>query len=210
MFLSGSEGALEAQFDTPCDEHGEYRDIAILCHPHPQYGGSMHDGVLATAAQCLLNNGYACLRFNFRGVGQSDGQFGQGFGEQEDLVAMINWMQQDYPEHNLHIVGYSFGDNVAFNTMARYQQLNADGPELQQVILIAPPVGMMDFSQTEGKLPPIHAIAGDQDNFVDPDVFSQWQGVNTHLIPGADHFFSGVHTQLAQLIQQVVAEDTRS
>ncbi len=194
MQIQGPAGAIEAQHDLAPDG----RSItAVMCHPHPQYGGSMHDAVLSTAADALLAAGVNCLRFNFRGVGASAGAFDQGEGETDDLMAVVDWLADEYPGNALWLVGYSFGAAVSWRALSRCN------PAL--TLLIAPPVGMMPFTE-HGTLPgKVVALAGDQDNFVDQATFAAWAGVETHTIAGADHFFGGRHAELGNLVAAAAA-----
>ena len=134
--IQGSAGALEAK----TDQASEGRDItAVLCHPHPQYGGSMHDGVVDVAAGIMLDHGIDCVRFNFRGVGRSEGVYDNGIGELDDLGAVANWVRDQNPDHKLWLAGYSFGSNIVFRSLA--------GLKPEFALLIAPPIGMMEFPE---------------------------------------------------------------
>lgn len=192
MEIQGPAGSLQVQFDAAPATADK---VALLCHPHPQYGGSMHDAVLQTAADVLLANGVSCLRFNFRGVGASEGRYDNGEGEAEDLLAAAAWAQAQYPSATQWWLGYSFGAAMVWRALASAQPARA--------ILIAPPVGMMDFSGTHQGLA-IDAIAGDRDDFVDISQLNALDGVSGHIIEGADHFFSGHHGQLSEAISAIV------
>ena len=105
--ISSPAGELEADYYNPA----QAQNAALLCHPHPSYGGSMHDAVLALSAASLDNSGadWAHLRFNFRGVGKSTGSFDEGVGEQDDLVAAWDWLRAQNDWQSLTLIGYSFG-----------------------------------------------------------------------------------------------------
>lgn len=197
MQIQGPAGTLEAKLERAVNEK---TITAVLCHPHPQYGGNMHDAVLASASSVLLDHGVNCLSFNFRGVGQSHGQFADGVGETEDLLAVINWQQQEYPRDKLWLCGYSFGAQVVWRALPQ--------SEPQRVLLIAPPVGMMEFAELTdgltGTIDHLDAIAGDRDDFVKHDQFNQWPGVTSHSITGADHFFSGHHQALTDTLTEII------
>src|SRR3989442_386300 len=111
LSLSGPAGNLEAllQERTP----GEHGVIAVVCHPHPQYGGTMHNKVVHRVAVTLLNLGAAVLRFNFRGVGKSAGVYGDGDGELEDARAALGFMRGRYSGAREWVAGFSFGAWVA-------------------------------------------------------------------------------------------------
>ncbi len=188
MDIQGPVGALQAQFDSATDPQGM---VAVLCHPHPQYGGSMHDAVLQTAADVFLANGIDCMRFNFRGVGASDGHYDNGVGEVQDLLAVADWVGDTHGECQQCWLGYSFGAAVVWRALQSTQPA--------RVILVAPPVGMMDFSGAAPRLR-VDAIAGDRDDFVDLDKLAALTGVTSHVIQGADHFFAGCHGALSNSI----------
>ncbi len=161
----------------------ESEGIAILCHPHPLYGGSMHDSVLDAAASALLNKGVSVLRFNFRGVGQSEGTHAKGEGEADDLVAVVKWALEFCPSESLILAGYSFGATVAWRAAHTL-------PNLERLILIAPPVGMMPFTAPAPTCP-VHVVYGDADEYIDPAALAAWMGVTRHQVVGANHFFMG-------------------
>ncbi|MEM9620214.1 MAG: alpha/beta fold hydrolase [Pseudomonadota bacterium] len=199
MQIQGPAGTLEAKLERAVNEK---TITAILSHPHPQYGGSMHDAVLRTAAEVLLEYGVNCLFFNFRGVGGSEGSFAHGTGEVDDLLAVIRWQQEEYPRDKLWLCGYSFGAHVTWHALAEALP--------QRAVLIAPPVGMMEFAALPEEcvqaISSLDVIAGEQDNFVQQDQLSRWEAVNAHVIPGADHFFSNSHAQLKETLADIVRQ----
>ena len=201
FFIPGPAGHIQAMLD---DAHTPGENIsntkaqhicAILCHPHPQYGGSMLDGVLQTAVDVLLQHGIDTLRFNFRGVGQSAGMFDQGRGETEDLLAVHDYVQKERAPHATWWFGYSFGAAMI------WQALQHSAP--QRALLIAPPVGMMAFNPVAKDVPPVAAVAGDADSYVNIEALQALANTDVHIIPGADHFFSGCHDKLTQTIEQL-------
>lgn len=192
MQIVGPAGALEARLDEP-DKHSSM--TAILAHPHPQYGGSMHDPVLQTAADVCLGLGMNVVRFNFRGVGASTGTFDQGKGEADDLRSVHNWVLERHPNHAICWIGYSFGAAMAWHAMSQQPQEN-----LSLLLLLAPPLMMIDTNTELVEGSSVYAIAGDQDNYVDSQQLRGWKNVEPTLIAGADHFFSGYHDELAKQI----------
>jgi len=199
MEIQGPAGWLEARHDVAPIEK---TITTVLCHPHPQYGGSMHDAVLETATQEFLKVGANCLRFNFRGVGGSDGAYDGNGGEVDDLAAAIAWAREEYPRDKLWLAGYSFGANVV------WQALKRESCAVERALLIAPPVGMMSFETGGGThTDRLQAIAGSADDFVDQATFTGWDGVETHVLQGADHFFGGHHDVLAAQIAALLADD---
>lgn len=202
MNIDSPCGTLESLYDRATDTKPI---TAVLGHPHPQYGGSMHDAVLQTAADVLLAHGANVLRFNFRGVGSSSGSFDNGIGETEDLLAASTWVKQETPENVLWWLGYSFGAAVVWRAL-QIKDLPVHHP--QRTILIAPPIGVMDFAPAAtDAIDPADirdAIAGDQDDFVDLALLQSWPTVTAHVIPGADHFFANRHDLLADAIGQLL------
>ena len=193
IHIPGPAGELEAVLTESSNHAGR---SAVLCHPHPQYGGSMHDAVLDTAERALLATGTHCLRFNFRGVGASAGSHDGGVGEVDDVAAVVTWLRAERPGDELILGGYSFGAAMAWHALDRIE-------EPARVLLIAPPVGMMDLpSRSLGA--PVDVVTGDQDQFVDADVLAGWQGVAVHTIEGADHFFAGQWPALHHLLLELL------
>ena len=180
LSINGPAGTIEAMLDRVVPEGGS---IAILCHPHPLYGGSMHDSVLDAAVSVLLNKGVSVLRFNFRGVGGSEGTHDKGEGEADDLVVVVKWALEFCPSESIILAGYSFGANVAWRAAHTL-------PKLVRLILIAPPVGMMPFTSPAPACP-VHVVHGDADEYIDPAALAAWTGVTRHQVDGANHFFMG-------------------
>ena len=186
MQIPTTNGVLEANFHQQ-QPGSEPRSVAVLCHPHPQYGGSMHDLVLEQSAQCFRSH----LRFNFRGVGASSGSFDAGIGEVQDVVSAWQWtMDQDEWDERI-LVGYSFGAAMAW----RAQHLCTG---IDRLILIAPPSASMEFSSQDGPAPTIGVIVGSQDAYFSATNLPQdWRPV---IIDGADHFFTAKHGELANAL----------
>lgn len=193
MEIPGPAGTLEAQLDLSQVTSSRY---AVLCHPHPQYGGSMHDAVLDAMADALLEAGVSCLRFNFRGVGASDGRSSGGAAEAEDLLAAAAWLRAVHSPEKLWLGGYSFGASVVWQAAA------AIDPE--RLLLIAPPVGLMQLSE-QSLNGTIDVFAGDRDDYVDFAQLSTLTGARVHPLSGADHFFMGYHDQLREQITAVIS-----
>lgn len=190
--ISGPAGALEARV-----EAGGSDRWAILCHPHPLYGGSMHDAVLDTVATVLAEQDIGRVRFNFRGVGASDGDHDEGRGEADDLVAVRDWLAAEHAPEELWLGGYSFGSNVVWRARARI-------PEARRIVLIAPPVAAMDFAAPDDALAAqVTIVAGTEDAFVDLAVLRQWSAGRCEIrtVDGADHFFAGRWDALAEVLR---------
>lgn len=194
LTIQGHAGALEARYDAA---PGTPAVQAVLCHPHPQYGGSMHDGVLAALADVLIDAGIGVLRFNLRGVGGSAGRYDGGAGEVEDLLAAADWLVAAHPGARLWAGGYSFGAWVTWQALDR-------GLAPAHAILLAPPVGAMPFPSRPGELP-TDVVIGSRDDFADPAALDAWSDVTLYRIDGADHFFTGHHDDLDSTLRQIVA-----
>lgn len=197
--LQGPAGHLEARLDAA----EEPRGIALLCHPHPQYGGNMHDAVLATAAGAMLEAGLSCLRFNFRGVGHSAGEHDDGRGEVDDVLAAMTAARAQQNAGPLWLLGYSFGAAMAW---AAAQRQSPEG-----LILIAPPVGLMDFSGALSAPLHVHVLHGERDDFAAVASVEQWAGAleppaSVHVLDGADHFFRGHEGALATAVADLLAK----
>ncbi|NIP14737.1 MAG: alpha/beta fold hydrolase [Pseudomonadales bacterium] len=195
--IPGPAGPIEADLD---DANDTSRAVAVLCHPHPQYGGNMEDAVLSVLARVLSTSGVRCLRFNFRGVGASAGRHdGQG-GEADDLRAVEQWLRREHAPDSLILGGYSFGAGVIWQALA-------DLTPPDRVILIAPPVKFMPFPEQPVTFP-VDVLAGDADQFVDATALEALNPSGVHVIAGADHFFSGKWGDLAARIEQVLQPAT--
>jgi len=192
FFIPGPAGAIEA-----CLENTGSTDIAVLCHPHPLYGGSMDDPVLATVTDALAAAGIGALRFNFRGVGASQGSHDGGAGERDDLAAVLDWLRVHRPEAGLLLGGYSFGAAI----ISRF--LEESPVEIERAILIAPPVGNLPTTPPDGRTP-VDVVAGDADPFLDLRALRAWTAASMHVISGADHFFSGHRGELGQRISRIL------
>jgi hypothetical protein len=202
LFVPGPAGRLEAAIDEPVMAA---RAIAVLCHPHPLYGGSLDDGVLATAAGALLAAGVSCLRFNFRGVGASDGEHDGGRGETDDALAALAYCAAQRPHLPRLLLGYSFGAMVAW----RAAQPSGAADPLERLLLVAPVMGRAPLA---GVAPgcPVHVIAGSDDRFVNWQTLAAWADALATRpaiarIDGCDHFFSGQHAALADAVTQGLA-----
>ena len=188
--IQGAAGALELIVDEIVDATA----IAVLCHPHSQYGGSMHDGVLQNMVDAMGPLGITCVRFNFRGVGQSGGQFDDGVGEIEDVLAITNWAQNRWPGLSTVLGGYSFGAAMALIAASRIEH------SVAKLVLIAPPIQMIE---SDGALSiDSCVIVGGRDTIVSAAAAAQYFGDQLKVLSQADHFFAGADTEIAALIQE--------
>ena len=183
--IPGPAGNLEVACALPTDE---IVGIAIICHPHPLFGGAMGNKVVTTLERFFRERGFATLRFNFRGVGASEGVFDDGMGECEDLQAVAQFARRYFANLPLMLAGFSFGSFVAArmaNTLGAAQLLS-----------IAPPVGKWDFAALDRPRMPWTIVQGELDEVVEPqavyDFAAQTQPPPTLIrLPEATHFFHG-------------------
>ncbi len=202
-------GQLDAELTLP-DAPGA--SLAVLCHPHPLYGGSMHDGVLDVCARALLNQGIAIARFNFRGVGTSAGISGRATDAEKeqraydppevgDLAAVCTDLGAMLNPSEMILVGYSFGAHVLWQGLPVLVQRQ---PNVTQAILVAPPTRAMSF--TQNPVPAsvdLHGVWCQDDDYVEPVWFANEPAMQTHPIAGGDHFFSAQDTQLSATVARI-------
>ena len=192
LILPGPAGALEVAVDLP-DADDARAGYAIVCHPHPLEGGTMHNKVVTMAARSLRELGLATLRFNFRGVGASEGSYDNGRGETLDLLAVAQWAAQARPQWTPWLAGFSFGAWISL--------LGARHVPAMQVISIAPPAGRWDFSAVLPPACPWLVIQGEADDVVAPQAVYDWLAkleASPTLVkmPDTGHFF---HRRLMDL-----------
>ena len=156
----------------------------------------MHDGVLNILVGVLERSGVSCLRFNFRGTGGSEGRHDGNGGEVDDVLAAVAWLQAEHQPTKLTLGGYSFGANMLWQALAQ-----VDTPE--RALLIAPPVGVMEFKPRKLDCS-VEVFVGDADQFMNPQALAAWDGIRAHTIAGADHFFAGKWKELEAALAAVV------
>ena len=192
--IEGPAGRLELAVDDPEPGTTALPLVAIVCHPLPTEGGTMHNKVVTMAARALREIGATTIRFNFRGVGQSAGTFDEGRGEGDDLRAIAEWARQRHPGSQLWLAGFSFGAYVSLSIAAELQ------PGL--LLSIAPPVGRSwDFDGIPHPNCPWIVIQGEEDEVVDATAVKAWVETLSPppelvSIPETSHFF---HRKLMDL-----------
>jgi alpha/beta superfamily hydrolase len=198
-FLSG-DLRLDGLFAMPDGNSGGGVRAAVVCHPHPQYGGSMHNNVVEAVLAALWELGCATLRFNFRGVGQSEGEYGGGSGEMQDARAAASFAlsQASVTRDGFVMGGYSFGARIALGA-------GASMAEVAHLLAVAPPIGMMDLSGLAGSAKRISLIAGDHDQYCPlPGLRALHERIGAasriETIAGADHFFNGYEAELSRAV----------
>lgn len=187
FLLAGPAGALEvASSLADAESEGARRGIAIICHPHPMHGGTMHNKVVTIIERALGELGFDTLRFNFRGVGKSEGVYDEGNGEGDDLAAVVAWARRVRPSDAIWLAGFSFGSYVSLRNAKR---LDADA-----LISIAPPVGRWEFDAIELPECPWLVVQGEEDEVVDPQAVFAWVDSLANppqlaRMPETSHFF---------------------
>jgi len=181
--LYSSAGRLEALYRDLQDPHA----IAVICHPHPLGGGTLHNKVVFRAARGLENANVATLRFNFRGAGTSAGKHDEGEGEMDDVTAAITWAKKHHPNVKLIVGGFSFGAWVA-------SRVACELPEVAAVFLIGTPVNKYDFGYLRDCEKPMLFLHGTQDEHGDvaklEKVVEKIRNAESVIVTGADHFFT--------------------
>ena len=183
-------------------EELRFKGGVIFCHPHPQYGGDMYNPVIAAAVEAASKEGFSTVRFNFRGVGESEGKYGGGIGEREDVKAVVGYFYSQLKDSNplLILMGYSFGAWVGL-------PIAVEDERIEGMVAIAPPLEMFDFSFLEKCKKKKLLIAGSEDPFCPTPALQEWfrhleEPKSLTIIPGADHFFfSHIHS-LIQLLRE--------
>lgn len=198
LLLAGPAGALEARLTPPRAAH--YPAVAVVCHPHPLYGGSLDNKVTATLARTLSDCGVPALRFNFRGVGASAGAYADGAGETDDLLAVAREAGRLYPDRELWLAGFSFGAYVALRAAHR---ANA-----ARLITVAPPVHLYDCAEVPAPQCPWLLIQGRNDEVVACKEVIRWASrcypaPHAVYLEGVGHYF---HGRLATLRAVITAE----
>jgi hypothetical protein len=188
---------LEADLALPA---GAPRAGAVVCHPHPQYGGDMENAVVVAAGAALVAAGIAALRFNFGGVGRSTGVSGGGASEVADVRAAFDALAARLGAGvPLALVGYSFGAWAALRAAA-------DGCPARRIVAIGPPLAFLDWSFLGALGVPVDVLVGDRDQFCDAARLGQLPaGIGRRIIRGADHFFGGHEAEVAPAVADCLA-----
>ncbi len=209
--ISGPAGALEAMAEDPGVPGTDY---AVICHPHPLFGGTMDNKVVTTVARALQKMGIPTLRFNFRGVGASEGVFDNGVGETDDARAAASWGARRWPGRALVLAGFSFGGYVALR-LAQPQapgQGSSQSPEPRLLITIAPAVQRFDAAALAVPRIPWLVVQGDADDVVDPAAVIGWvNGLDPKprlaVLPGVGHYFHGRLHELSDVVMNAIRGD---
>ncbi len=197
VLIPVSHGHLEANL-RPADP--PVRGAAVLCHAHPQHGGTMHTKAVYRAAQALSDVGFHVLRFNFRGVGASTGTYGGGTGEEEDAWVGLDWIQEAHPSLPTLVGGFSFGSRVGLRVGLR-------DPRVAGLVGLGIPVSLDDFSFLSGTTKPILVVQGEQDEYGSGDDVQQLVdgipgSVTLVRIADSDHYFDGHFEELQAAVRE--------
>lgn len=189
ILIDGVVGKLEIRVEQPTVKQGRW---VVICHPHPKFGGSMDNKVNTTLQKSFQSLGYGTVTFNFRGVGQSKGEYDGGLGEQDDLLAVVDWLKINFELDSLILAGFSFGAYIA---MKQAMQL-----QVEKLCVVAPAVGMYDFSDIKLDMDWV-LIQGGEDEVICPQDVLDWS-MGQPRVPDiywraeSSHFF---HRQLVWL-----------
>jgi alpha/beta superfamily hydrolase len=173
-----------------------FKSGAIFCHPHPQYGGDMYNPVITSAVEAASQEEFSTFRFNFRGVGESSGSYGEGIGEREDVKAAIDYFYSKWKKSKLLLIltGYSFGIWAGFPIAIQDERI-------QGMVGIAPPLEVYDFGFLKGCKKKKLFIVGSHDSLCPVSLLKIWyreleEPKSLAIINGADHFFFSHHRSL--------------
>ena len=207
VIISGPEGRIEARYHHCNDKNAP---AAVILHPHPKHGGTMNNKVVYNLYHNFANNGFSVVRFNFRGVGRSEGAFDGGIGELTDAATVLDWLQTQNPEAaSFWVGGFSFGAWLAMQLLMRR-------PELEGFLAVSPPANMYDFNFLAPCPRSGMVIQGDQDSIVEEEAVSKLVSkldaqrnisINYKVIGQADHFFRNHMDNLNEYINEYLSEN---
>jgi alpha/beta superfamily hydrolase len=209
LALTGPAGRLQALLEWPANAGESETDasvacIAIICHPHPQYQGTMLNKVVHTLVRAHNQLGMPALRFNFRGVGDSDGDYADGDGEGDDLLAVAGYVKQRWPNAVIWLAGFSFGAVVAAR---KATEIGA-----HRLTSVAPAVNVLEAKLAARPAMPWLIVHGSADEIVPLEAVRSWVAANQPgpelvVLPGAGHFFHGELVTLRKLLVEKLAAE---
>lgn len=198
QFITGPAGQIEAMV---AEQPTDFERIGVICHPHPLHQGSMNNKVVTTITKAWFGLGLTTVRFNFRGVGESAGHYGDTLGERQDLEAVLQWVKRRYPHRALWLAGFSFGSTIAFQV--------AKKGGIAHLLSVAPPVSPVNFDGEE-RIPASTdwvIIHGEEDELIAMAEVNAWhkqlkaqKPALLRTVPGASHFFHGRLLALRDLV----------
>jgi len=205
VIFSGPEGRIEGRFHK---NENKNAPAALVLHPHPKHGGTMNNKVVYNIYQTFVRNGFSVLRFNFRGVGRSQGKFDNGIGELADAATALDWLQlQNQDAGTFWISGFSFGAWISMQLLMRR-------PELEGFVAVSPPANMYDFNFLSPCPSAGLIVQGDQDSIVPvEDVTKLAAKLSTQknanldfrVIRGADHFYRNHMEELVSNLEEYIS-----
>jgi alpha/beta superfamily hydrolase len=200
LFISAPHGRLEAILKEPRTSF--VNGVALVLHPHPLFGGTMHNKVVFRAAAALSDAGLTVLRVNFRGVGQSTGEHDYGQGELDDVRASLDYLAEHYPDQPITLCGFSFGARVGLEVAIADDRVN-------RLISIGTPVDSYDFSFLEKCRKPILFVHGEQDEYGNVERLRKLAAkieapVELKIVKGAGHFFDAQLGEVKKVIKEWV------
>ena len=208
VIFNGPDGRLEGRYHHGADENPP---VALVLHPHPQHGGSMNNKVVYALYRTFTQMDFSVLRFNFRGVGRSQGAYDEGTGELSDAASALDWLQSYNPDARAcWITGFSFGAWIALQLLMRR-------PEITGFVTVAPPANAYDFSFLAPCPVSGQIIQGTTDTLVPAECVEKLAvklsrqrdvEIDYQLIEGADHFFNDDLVKVSQLVRNYVLRRT--
>jgi len=204
LSIPGPEGDLEALLEW--NPEWTLRQLAVVCHPHPLYGGSMHNKVVFRAAKAAIHLEIPTLRFNFRGVGHSEGEYAKGIGERDDARSALDYLTERFPQVPVSLMGFSFGSVVAL-------AVGSADPRVNCLVGIGLPANSADFGFLQNVRKPKLVVQGTQDQFgsqenVEKVFRSLKEPKRLRFVPEADHFLTGklhdLQLEIQDFLQGVV------
>jgi alpha/beta superfamily hydrolase len=205
--IPGPAGRLEGQVESE-PEAGPQRLAVVVCHPHPRYGGTMRNKVVHHLARGARRAGAVVLRFNFRGVGRSSGDYDQGIGEQDDFRAALTYMREQYPGLPLVAAGFSFGARVSLEG-------SCSDPRVERVLAAGLPAGSGDYGFLARCSRPKHFLHSTHDQYGSREQMEAVYGLaaepkELRWIEASDHFFQGGLDQLEEAVRAILASRASS
>lgn len=191
VVFSSAELSLEGLLHVGSKENG-----VVVTHPHPLYGGEMRNSVVSSVVHAYQEAGYWTLRFNFRGVGRSEGHYEDGLGEQEDVKSALQHLSGKGLGH-IELAGYSFGAWVNAAGLDRY-------PVIDRLVMVSPPLAFLDFSTLDCRSKIALVISGSEDDIAPPHLIQEWLAkwnpdAELRIIEGADHFYRGKEETITRM-----------
>lgn len=197
--LNGPAGRLQALYEVPAD--APPRGGALVMHPHPRHGGTMHNKVVHTLARAFTLSGFATLRFNFRGTGDSAGSYDGGAGELDDALAATEWLQVQLPAAPLWLGGFSFGAAIALRAALETRTAG--------LVTVAPAARRFASGLPSEPVCPWLIVQGDEDELVPVEETIDWvnglaPGPELMVMEGAEHFFHGRLVELREAVMRFI------